>query len=189
MYDYRDLLELGRVTYNNISQYEEGWKTGETGGDNKSLKEVPSNEKNFLTLATELISTLKGNKTQDKPDGGGERSFLPWRFENPEGIKTKTVKGTLMRWCTNDCHPQPMWCGRKNCLNRADFAKKMEDSQKEGGRPESSKENNKEKGSGYNPSNDFKIALAAMCSEEDYETLERHFFRKTRRRGEPRLSH
>jgi hypothetical protein len=62
MYDYRDLLELGRVTYNNISQDDEGWNTKETGGGTKFPNEAPSNEKNFLTLATELISTLKGNQ-------------------------------------------------------------------------------------------------------------------------------
>ena len=183
MYDYRDLLELGRVTYNNISQDDEGWNTKETGGGTKFPNEAPSNEKNFLTLATELISTLKGNqapgnKNQDKTEGMGKRSFLPWRFENPEGSKTKLVKGTLMRWCANDCHPQPMWCGRKFCLNKSEFAKKMQESQKEGGRSESSNEKNKENGPGYNTSNDFKIALAAMCSEEDYQILEKQFFQK-----------
>jgi hypothetical protein len=71
-----------------------------------------------------------------------------------------------------------MWCGRKNCLNKAEFAKKMKESQKEGGRFESTNGKNKENGPGYNTSNDFKIALAAMCSEEDYQILEKQFFQK-----------
>ena len=64
-----------------------------------------------------------------------------------------------------------MWCGRKNCLNKADFAAKMNDSKNvsEGGatrQPESKGAIN----------NDFKIALAAMCSSDDYKTLEQQFF-------------
>ena len=89
-----------------------------------------SNEKNVLTLATELISTLKnnrgtGNNLDESFGNGGKGSFLPWRFENADGVKTKVVKGTLMRWCSNDCHPRPMWCGREICLNKADFTKKV----------------------------------------------------------------
>ena len=30
----------------------------------------------------------------------------------------------------------------------------------------------------YKPSSEFKIALAAMCSEDDYELLEKKFFSK-----------
>ena len=81
-----------------------------------------------------------------------------------------------MRWRHNDCHPQPMWCGRKNCLNKAEFAKKMQESQTKGGKAEYTGEGKSEGGKLSKPSNEFKIALAAMCSEEDYKTLEQQFF-------------
>ena len=85
-------------------------------------------------------------------------------------IKTKEVKRTTMRWCSNDCHPQPMWRGRKNCLNKAGFAKRVQDSQ--------DKEGKTENNSSYKLSSEFKIDLAAMCSEEDFEHLDKHFFSK-----------
>ena len=138
-------------------------------------------KKNFLALATELIKSLKGNSEigsnpGNRPGKDEKRSFLPWRFLNPEGLKTKDVKGTIMTWCTNDCHPQPMWCGRKNCLNRADFAKKMQESQNKGGKFENNSVKENENGKNNNHSSEFKIALAAMCSEEDYQLLEKQFF-------------
>ena len=134
MYDHRDLLELGRVTYNNISQDEDGWKANEMDTGVRNTTAAPSNEKNFLALATELINTLKQNKvpgkeTEKGPGNAGKLSYLPWRFENSDGEKKKKVKGTLTRWCSNDCHPQPMWCGRKNYMNKVEFAKKMQESQ------------------------------------------------------------
>lgn len=180
-YDHRDLLELGRVTFNNISQDEEGWKFGENGGEQGKVGGKLPDENNFLALATELISSLKdnqgqGNNLENKFGNGGKRSFLPWRFENPDGSKTKEVKGTLMRWCSNDCHPRPMWCGRKNCLNKADFAKRMQDSQNKGGKTNATQREKAEGGSNYKPSSEFKIALSAMCSEEDFKHLEEQFF-------------
>ena len=182
-YDHKDLLELGRVTFNNISQDDEGWKTNDVNSKLKGITGAPSDEKNFLALATELISSLKRNGGAEGGSGGkvrseGKRSYLPWRFENPEGLKTKEVKGTIMRWCSNDCHPQPMWCGRKNCMNKAEFARKMGESQKKGEKSELSREGKIEKGTGYQPPSEFKIALAAMCSEEDYELLDKQFFSK-----------
>ena len=71
-----------------------------------------------------------------------------------------------------------MWCGRKNCLNKADFARKMEETQNKGGKTEMTREGNTEINSNYKPSSEFKIVLAAMCSEDDYELLENNFFSK-----------
>ena len=65
---------------------------------------------------------------------------------------------------------------KKNCLNKADFARKMQDSQEKGDKNEQSREKKGEKDQIRNPSSEFKIALAAMCSEEDYKTLEGQFF-------------
>ena len=73
-----------------------------------------------------------------------------------------------MKWCTKDCHDAPMWCGRKNCLGRQEYAdvmrKRKEDKQ---GGAHSEKKNNF--------AGDFKIALAAMTSAEDYQTLTEQF--------------
>ena len=76
-----------------------------------------------------------------------------------------------MKWCTNNCHEKAMWCGRKNCLNREDFAanakRKRGDSDETGGR-----------GDTNNVTKDFKIALAAINSPIDYKMLEEQFLAK-----------
>ena len=146
------------------------------GNDNNSN---PTDQKNFLALATELISNLKnsnrGSADDDKKENGGRRTYLPWRFDNPEGATTKEVRGTVMRWCSNDCHPRPMWCGRKNCLNKAEYASKMQEARSSEDKKDKRKSQITENKPMNKVSNDFKIALAAMCSNEDYALLEKQF--------------
>ena len=71
-----------------------------------------------------------------------------------------------MKWCKNDCHPRPMWCGRKNCMNKADYSahwkKKNEAKKKDASKEDFS-------------SSEFKIALAAMTSPEDFAALQEQF--------------
>ena len=64
-----------------------------------------------------------------------------------------------MKWCTNNCHKKPMWCGRKNCITKSEFAKKMQEKQdgsstEDGGGRNGSSGTNKTK-----LGEDFKIAL------------------------------
>ena len=114
---------------------------------------------------------------KDKNKGSADSGFKDqngkplkmWRFENPENAQTKELNGRTMRWCSNDCHPKPMWCGRKNCLNKADFARKMEEREKGG----TEKKGSAPGGAQY--SKDFKIALAAMMSAEDFKAIESQF--------------
>ena len=70
-----------------------------------------------------------------------------------------------MKWCKNDCHAKPMWCGRKNCLNRADYSK-------EWGKNNEVKETKDDNAS---DNSEFKIALAAMTSPEDFAALQEQF--------------
>ena len=59
-----------------------------------------------------------------------------------------------------------MWCGRKNCMNRSEYAaewkKKNEAKKKDGPKEDFS-------------SSEFKIALAAMTSPEDFAVLQEQF--------------
>ena len=164
-YSYRNLLSLGRVTFNNLVDEEEcKVKPG-------PKPEGKEEEKNYLALATALMTKM--NTMSNGSSGGssgneakkGERSYQAWRFENPDNAATKEVRGVTMKWCKNDCHTKPMWCGRKNCLNRTDYAavwkKKNE---KKNTEPSYDK-----------PSNEFKIALAAMTSPEDFAALQEQF--------------
>ena len=65
-----------------------------------------------------------------------------------------------------------MRCGRKNCFNRADFATNMQKKRDEKGSNENSPSSNNKN----SIANDFKIALAALTSAEDYASLEDQFF-------------
>ena len=177
-YDYGDLLETGRVTFNNLNA-EDTW--GEESKLKKNEKE-PAQETRFLALMTKLTDALgssaTGKEDSSKSTNGKRRSFQPWRFKNPNNEKTKVVRGTTMRWCKNDCHEKPMWCGRKTCLNHADFAKKMQDkrnsSNDDSGRSTGS--TGSDGSSGVKVNDDFKIALQAMTSSDDFKMLEQQFF-------------
>ena len=50
-------------------------------------------------------------------------------------------------------------------MNKSDYKKKKDDERANGG-----------KGAPAHISNDFKVALAAMCNEDDYAALESQFF-------------
>ena len=104
----------------------------------------------------------------------GLRTLLPYRYKHPNNEKTKVVKGTTMTWCSNDCHEKPMWCGRTNCLNRADCAVRMK-KQRERERENKSSDEDSSKPDGGNFSEDFKIALAATIPSADLESLESQF--------------
>ena len=64
-----------------------------------------------------------------------------------------------------------MWCGRKNCLSKAEYAVAMAE-----------KRNGKDKTEATNEtgtkriSKDFRIALAALTTPEDFASLEEQFF-------------
>ena len=169
-YDYSNLMDLGRVTFNNLS--DEDYVKVKTNPKPDKVE----GEKNFLALATALMtkmSTMNGNSqgssnNQSKGDKG-ERSYQPWRYENPENKSTKIVRGSTMNWCKNDCHDKPMWCGRKNCLNRSDYSAEWKK------RNENKNKVKDNDDSSTGSSNEFKIALAAMTSADDFAALQEQF--------------
>ena len=180
-YRYTDLMELGRLTYNNLTASND-WKGGVgSKGTNKSL-----DEKNFLALATELIRTVaRKQPTATSSEQGSDGSVTlkngmvlkPWRFDNPNNESTKKLDGgAIMKWCENDCHPKPMWCGRRNCLNRANFQKHMDERRAQKGKSSESGGSSQNMAQQPDVSKDFRIALAAMTSAEDFDQLEKQFF-------------
>ena len=63
-----------------------------------------------------------------------------------------------------------MWCGRKNCLLKTEFAKTMAD-RRAGKVKEDDKDDKMSK------SDDFRIALSAMLSEADFVTIKDQFLK------------
>ena len=78
------------------------------------------------------------------------------------------MRGATIKWCTKDCHDKPMWCGRKNCPGRAEFAEAMK-------RRKEEKRSKTTYGPKKNFADDFKTALAAMTSAEDFWMLQEKF--------------
>ena len=76
------------------------------------------------------------------------------------------------KFCKNNCHKQPMWCARPNCLTREAFAEKKN----------SEREDKSSEVGGL--SKDFRVDLAAVISDEDYKTLEAQFLSKKIEDGE-----
>ena len=110
-----------------------------------------------LSLTAQVEARTKGNGGGARTEGSEEVSR---RYLNPKNKADSTRGDRKYKWCTKNCHKKPVWCGRPNCLSREDFTAK-----KKAERKEKSPE-----GSGL--SNDFKIALAAVTSDEGYKALE-----------------
>ena len=163
-YSYLELMELGRLSFNNLV---------DDGAWSKTKKKVESEkEQHFLALATEILQqaqSAQGHTSTNKDRQGRERTYQKWRYENPNNEKTKVVDGTTMTWCSNDCHKQPMWCGRSNCIPKAEYANLMKTKRDKG-------EDKKQKKAPLDVNNEFKIALAALTTAEDYALLDKQFF-------------
>ena len=124
---------MSRLAYNNLLN-ENTWSE-------KPQTRPRNDEKNYLALATQLMSQMKAMKDGNNGNQGngcngtqgngakqqsGDRTYLPWRYENPSNKATKEVRGSTMNWRSNDCHDKPMWCGRRYCLNRSDYSKEWQ---------------------------------------------------------------
>ena len=77
-----------------------------------------------------------------------------------------------MKWCDKDCHPQPMWCGRKACMSKSEYAEFMDGKRK----GKDKEDRDKNKSGKQRISKDFRIALAALTTAEDFASLEDQFF-------------
>ena len=62
-----------------------------------------------------------------------------------------------------------MWCGRKNCLNRSDYSVEWKN------RNENKDKVKDNDDTSTGSSNEFKIALAAMTSADDFAALQEQF--------------
>ena len=107
----------------------------------------------------------QNNNNRSKGNDRGERTYLLWGYENPDNKATKIMRGSTMKWCKKDCHERPMWCDRKNYMNRSDYSTAWK-----------KKNKNKESEATYEGSSSkLKIALAGMTSPEDFAALQEHF--------------
>eukprot|EP00957_Ditylum_brightwellii_P135244 10312412-Ditylum_brightwellii.AAC.1 len=132
-YKYKDLIDFTLKLYSNRKAASE-WK-----GSAKDQKKPTNNDAKFLAMMTNLEQLKKAmemtsiNLTPKTKNGEAEKGprFQPWQYENKEGKETLQRNNRTYCWCTKDFHPKPMWCTCTNCLNKADFATKM-DKEREG---------------------------------------------------------
>ena len=97
-YSFTDLLELGRIKYNNLVE-NNGWANMEEPETKE--KEKPQ----ILALATEILRKLntEGGASSKPRDASNynsteQRTYQEWRFQNPDGLKKKELHGATMRW-------------------------------------------------------------------------------------------
>ena len=122
LYTYRELMDLGRLTYSNLL---------DKGSWNLKASAKKNDEKNYLVLATEIITQMKSYATREGGLNGGLRNekqgdgdkptYLHCCFENKGNKSTKVVRGSTMNCCKNDCNEKPICYRRTNCLNRSDY--------------------------------------------------------------------
>eukprot|EP00957_Ditylum_brightwellii_P088563 6745514-Ditylum_brightwellii.AAC.1 len=178
LYSHQNLMDLVLKMYNHQKAMS-NWKP-------ISVKDSPDKSTNpkFLALVAEQLKLMKeamavsktgnnksngrnkGPKTDD--DNGvlnARGRVIPiWRFSNPNGKPQLIKNGTTFNWREKDCRVKPMWCAQNPCYSRAEFGKQMEEKKK------SLKAVGKVKAS-----DDFKVALSAMLTKDEYKAIESQF--------------
>ena len=93
------------MTYNNLTE-DDAWSKDNKSEKTKCKGKIRDTETTFLALATQIVNKFEDIDANDtsgrKPRGG---TFASWRYENPNNETTMVVKGTTIRWCTQDFHP------------------------------------------------------------------------------------
>ena len=118
-----------------------------------------------LALTTQ-VEALKYNNGGGGDPGSRSTKGIIWRFKNPDNKSEMVINDRKCKFCKNNFHKQPIWCARPYFLSKEAFVdkKKVE------------KEYKSLEFGGL--SNDFKIALVAIISNEDYKVLETKFYQK-----------
>ena len=172
-YSYKDVLDTAELSYNNIFA-EKLWNAPKLTTPTEKKVEITKEGAAIVALTAKLEQLVNNNGSNGGTNGGANdnptypKKDHSWRYQNLEG---KAIGDTMMRGdrtyyvCNKDCHPKKQWCIRKNCMNKADWKKKRDEGQAQ-----------KSQGAPAHVSNDFKVALAAMCNEADYAALESQFF-------------
>ena len=162
-YTHKEVMKLAITMFNNLSA-EKIWTV-------KPKK--TTDESKFLALTAQVEELEKKIKSDSNSGSNGGNNDgdkkLSWRFQNPNNEEELRRNDKVYKWCKNDCHRRPMWCNCPNCMNRADYKKHMESKEKN---------ENKEDGSKTSFSDDFRVALAAITTPDDYKALENQFFSK-----------
>ena len=127
-----------------------------------------------MALLAQIKELKKGNLAGIGTDSGP--SEVSWRFVNKEKKKTLTRNDRKYNWCTKDCHDKPMWCGRLNFRSKEEFKTFK-----------AAEQDTKKDADGL--SADFKVALVAVCSDEDYKSLEAQFLSKKQKAGKTQINH
>eukprot|EP00957_Ditylum_brightwellii_P194711 14831789-Ditylum_brightwellii.AAC.1 len=110
-----------------ISQERGDWMMDKQKAAKKRTKE----DAKYLALLTQMEANAKlvGETKPTKSDGrdGKEtprEAYNSWRYQKPDSNKIMQKGNRMLKWCTNNCHARPMWCGQNNCLPHKEFQKK-----------------------------------------------------------------
>ena len=163
-YDYSDIMKYALTIFNNMVALKEWEVKGVVDNPPKNGAAEKETEPKFLALMTEIkdikrsIAHQTSNGQGSNKQGSEQQERTSWRWFNPEGATTKTHNNRTYKWCTNDCHSGPMWCARRNCMNKEDWLKAREKKDK------------------VPKQDDFKIALSSLLTEDQFKEIETQFF-------------
>ena len=97
-------------------------------------KTVAKSEDNFISLLVNKFDDLEkkipenseNDDERNNQSRNGRRTFPAWRYEHPDNLTEMTNNnGVTFKWCTNDFHDKPMWCSRKNCRGKVEWAEHL----------------------------------------------------------------
>ena len=168
-YNHTDIQSFALKMYNNQTALRE-WETTER------KPEENNQESKFLALLAE-VKDLKHKMVNSEPKPSNTnstgRELAEWRTENPNNEQTMMKDGHEFKWCTKDCHPCPMWCGRTVCYSKEEF-KKTDKYRKRQERLARKREQNKQKEE-VQKMPDFKVALSALMTPENFKIFESQY--------------
>ena len=172
-YSYKDLLAYALKIYTNQRSLGE-WNSGKAKRHKSVKKDNEGEDPKIMALISAVTDIKKrlemkpGTITNEQDDTSAENGANrnAWRYDNPEGKEKMIRDNHEFKWCSNDCHKKPQWCGRRNCLPRAKYKARRDNNNQA--------KNNSETGK-IKTSEEFKVALSAITSETDFDIFKNRF--------------
>ena len=118
----------------------------------------------YMALVVEVKDLKKAlNAKADNKDQADA-----WKFVNENNDATIVKNDSTFTWCLKDCHPQPIWCPRKNCLTKSEWKAKIQKRKKD--KAEASAKKNV-------ISKDFKMVLTALIGKDKFDSIEETYLK------------
>ena len=158
-----NLMGAASKTFNNITANGRWILTDKS--NNSMSKSGPNSMESkcmALTAKIEALEKRSGGRRSTGTHTNPSTNGVSWRFKNLDNTSEMTKNNRKYKWCSKDYHKKPIWYDRPSCLSKEEF-KVKKPAERDG------------KADNTGLLIDFKVALAAVTSDEDYKALEAQF--------------